>query len=77
MSPWIKNIINFCYSKVEYADIDLLEVKAHDVRVLAASKGLYQQTKSCKPAMRSHTVHSFLSVSGTCQYKTRKLVPFT
>ena len=32
ISSWIKNTIKFWYSKVENADMDLLRVKAHDVR---------------------------------------------
>ena len=35
ISSWIKNTIKFCYSKVENVDMDLLGVKAHDVRAFA------------------------------------------
>ena len=41
ISSWIKNTIKFCYSKVDNADMDLLGVKAHDVRAFAASKAFY------------------------------------
>ena len=41
ISSWIKNTIKFCYSKVENVDMDLLGVKAHDVRAFAASKAFY------------------------------------
>ena len=39
ISSWIKHTIKFCYSKVDNADMDLLGVKAHDVRAFAASIG--------------------------------------
>ena len=54
ISSWIKNTIKFCYSKVGNEDIDLLGVKAHDVRAFVASKafhGGYQWPKLCKPAI--------------------------
>ena len=41
VSSCIKNTIKFCYSKVDNADMDLLGVKAHDVRGFAASKAFY------------------------------------
>ena len=41
ISSWLKNTIKFCYSKVENEDMDLLGVKAHDVRAFAASKTFY------------------------------------
>ena len=42
ISSWIKNTIKFCYSKVDNADMDLLGVKAHNVRAFAASKAFYR-----------------------------------
>ena len=41
ISSWIKNTIKFCYTKVDNADMDLVGVKAHDVRAFAASKAFY------------------------------------
>ena len=41
---WIKNTIQFCYSKVESAHMDLIGEKAHDVRAFAASKAFYGGT---------------------------------
>ena len=41
VSTWIKNTISFCYSNVEDADLDSLDIKAHDVRAFAASKAFY------------------------------------
>ena len=38
VSSWITNTIKFCYSKVHNTDKELLWVKAHDVRAIAASK---------------------------------------
>ena len=38
---WIKNTIKFCNTKVDNADMDLIGVKAHDVRAFAASKAFY------------------------------------
>ena len=44
ISSWLKNTIQFCYSKVESADMVLTGVKAHDVRAFAASKAFYGGT---------------------------------
>ena len=41
ISSWIKNTIKFCYTKADNADMDLVGVKAHDVRAFAASKAFY------------------------------------
>ena len=41
ISSWIKNTIKFCYTKVDSANMDLVGVKAHDVRAFAASKAFY------------------------------------
>ena len=42
ISSCIKNTIKFCYTKqVDNADMDLVGVKAHDVRAFAASKAFY------------------------------------
>ena len=41
ISSWIKNTIKFCYTKVDNADMDLIGVKAHDIRDFAASKAFY------------------------------------
>ena len=41
ISSWIKNTIQFCYTKVDNADMDLVGVKAHDIRAFAASKAFY------------------------------------
>ena len=38
VSSWIKKTILYCYSKIEDADLDAINVKAHDVRAFAASK---------------------------------------
>ena len=40
-SCWIKNTIKFCHTKVDNADMDLVGVKAHDVRAFGASKAFY------------------------------------
>ena len=42
--PWIKNTIQFCYSKVDSADMELIGVKVHDVRAFGASKAFYRGT---------------------------------
>ena len=44
ISSWIKHTIQFCYSKVESADMVLTGVKAHDVRAFTASKAFYGGT---------------------------------
>ena len=41
ISSWIKNTIKFCYTKVDNADMDLVGVKANDVRAFAAYKAFY------------------------------------
>ena len=41
ISSWIKNTIKFCYTKADNADMDLVGVKAHDVRAFAASMAFY------------------------------------
>ena len=41
ISSWIKNTVKFCYSKAGDKDMDLLVVRAHDVRAFAASKAFY------------------------------------
>ena len=41
ISSWIKNTVKFSYSRVGDADMDLLGVRAHDVRAFAASKAFY------------------------------------
>ena len=35
ISSWIKNTIQFCYSKVDSADMELIWVKDHDIRAFA------------------------------------------
>ena len=42
ISSWNKNSIKFCYTKVDNADMNLIVVKAHDVRAFAASKSFYE-----------------------------------
>ena len=41
ISSWIKNTVKLCYSRVGNTDMDLLGIKAHDVRAFAASKTFY------------------------------------
>ena len=40
-ASWIKNAIQFCYSKV---DMEFIRIKAHDVRAFGASKAFYGGT---------------------------------
>ena len=78
ISSWIKNTIKFCYSKVENADMDLLGVKAHDVRSFAAFKAFYggcQWTKLCKPAIGNQTTPSPGSTSRTSLDKIKQRLP--
>ena len=44
ISSWIKNARKFCYTKADNADMDLVGVKAHDVRAFVASKAFYGGT---------------------------------
>ena len=80
ISSWIKNTIKFCYTKMDNADMDLIGVKAHDVRAFAASKafmGEFPWTKSCKPAIGNHTTHSPDSTSKILPDKTNQRAPST
>ena len=41
LSSWLKQTILLCYKQVDQQAWDLVQVKAHDIRAFAASKGFY------------------------------------
>ena len=41
LSSWLKQTILLCYEKEDQQSLDLVQVKAHDIRAFAASKAFY------------------------------------
>ena len=41
LSHWLKQTILLCYKQADQQALDLVQVKAHDIRAFAASKGFY------------------------------------
>ena len=41
LSSWLKQNILFCYKQADQQALDLVQVKAHDIRAFAASKAFY------------------------------------
>ena len=41
LSSWLKQIILLCYKQADQQALDLVQVKAHDIRAFAASKAFY------------------------------------
>ena len=41
LSSWFKQTILLCYKQADQQDLDLVQVKAHDIRAFAASKASY------------------------------------
>ena len=41
LSSWLKQTILLCYKQADQQALDLLQVKAHDIRAFAASKAFY------------------------------------
>ena len=41
LSSWLKQTILLCYKQADQQALDLVQVKAHDIRVFAASKAFY------------------------------------
>ena len=57
LSSWLKQTILLCYKQADQQALDLVQVKAHDIRAFAASKVGYRWTKSCKPVTGKLTTH--------------------
>ena len=60
LSSWLKQTILLCYKQANQQALDLVKVKAHDIRAFAASKTFtvgYRWTKSCKPVTGKLTTH--------------------
>ena len=52
LSSWLKQTILLCYKQADQQALDLVQVKAHDIRAFAASKAFYggvSVDQSCKP----------------------------
>ena len=41
LSSWLKQTVLLCYRQADQQALDLVQVKAHDIRVFAASKAFY------------------------------------
>ena len=41
LSSWLKQTILLCYKQADQQALDLVQVKAHDIRAFAASKAFY------------------------------------
>ena len=41
LSSWLKQTILLCYKQADQQTLDLVQVKAHDIRAFAASKAFY------------------------------------
>ena len=53
-------LLSICYKQADQQALDLVQVKAHDIRAFAASKAFtvgYRWTKSCKPVTGKLTTH--------------------
>ena len=61
LSSWLKQTILLCYKQADQQALDLVQVKAHDIRAFASSKAFftvgYRWTKSCKPVTGKLTTH--------------------
>ena len=60
LSSWLKQTILLCYKQADQQALDLVQVKAHDIRAFAASNVFYsgyRWTKSCKPVTGKLTTH--------------------
>ena len=41
LSSWLKQIVLLCYKEADQQALDLVQVKAHDIRAFSASKAFY------------------------------------
>ena len=57
LSSWLKQTILLCYKQADQQALDLVQVKAHDIRAFAASTVGYRWTKSCKPVTGKLATH--------------------
>ena len=60
LSSWLKQTIQLCYKQADQQTLDLVQVKAHDIRAFAASKPFtvgYRWTTSCKRVTGKLTTH--------------------
>ena len=63
LSSWLKQTILLCYKQADQQALDLVQVKAHDIRAFAASKawGIGGPDHASTSLESSQHVHQFLS----------------
>ena len=59
LSSWLKQTILLCYKQADQQALDLVQVKAHDIRVFAASKAFYSGV-SVDQIMQACHIYKFL-----------------
>ena len=58
LSSWLKQTILLCYKQADQQALDLVQVKAHDIRAFLRPFTVgYRWTKSCKPVTGKLTTH--------------------
>ena len=62
-SSWLKQTILLCYKQADHQALDLVQVKAHDIRAFAASKAFYGGI-------------SVDQIMQACHWKALTLLPF-
>ena len=65
LSSWLKQTIPLCYKQADQQALDLVQVKAHDIRPLQPLRLFtvgYRGTISCKPVTGKLTTHSQISI---------------
>ena len=63
LSSWRKQTILLCYKQADQQALDLLQVKAHDIRAFVALRPFmvgFWWTKSCKPVTGKLTTHLYI-----------------
>ena len=65
LSSWLKQTILLCYKQVDRQALDLVQVKAHDIRAFVASKAFYgvvsvDQNHACVSLDSSQHIYKFL-----------------
>ena len=53
LSSWLKQTILLCYKQADQQALDLVQVKAHDIRAFAASKAFYGEWVSVDQIMQA------------------------
>ena len=80
LSSWLKQAILLCYKQADQQALDLVQVKAHDIRAFVASKAFYggvsvdQIMQACH--WKAHNRQRQQYVSGTSSSSTTSPRPF-